>query len=148
MNIFDIRISNGIEIPNTLSLSIYFSGCNDNKKCDRNLCNSKDLYDFDNGFVHTHYYEQIQVLIEKTNIDAICLTGGEPFDQDIQDMKEFISYIRSIKRTIKIYACTGYTYKEDKATIDKYMNELQIDDVCYGSYSPSFNNKKWLRKSF
>ena len=55
MNIYDIQLSFGNEVPNQISLNIYFSGCINNKKCDKNLCQNKDLHNFCVGNSYLNY---------------------------------------------------------------------------------------------
>jgi organic radical activating enzyme len=148
MNIFDIQLGFGSEVPNKISLNIYFSGCTDNKKCDREFCHNKHIHDFTNGYDYTLFIPHIKTLLDKQMfIDCICFLGGEPFDQNILKLIEFTNILRTLKKGIDIYAYTGYDYPEQKKLIDSITETLNLKNVYAGHFSVSYKNQKWVKNS-
>ena len=149
MKIFDFQIGFGSEIPNQISLNIYFAGCTDNKKCDRALCQNKHLHDFENGIEFGKVVIQIKTYLGKQNfIQSVCYLGGEPFDQSMSDLLYLTSIICTLRKDIPLYAYTGYDYPADKEKIDSYIECLKLTDVFVGHYSATNNIQRWLKNSF
>jgi hypothetical protein len=145
MNIYNTQISFGLEIPNKISLNVYFSGCKNNKKCDRDKCHNKELHSFTVGENYTNYFDYIhKLLMEYSLIDCVCLLGGEPIDQNKLCLHNFLNKIRSIKN-IDVYSYTGYDYQMNKEEIDNFLNIFKIKDIYVGHYSESNNLQYWLR---
>lgn len=145
MKIYNIQLSFGLEVTNKISLNIYFSGCKNNKKCNREQCQNKELHSFAVGEEYTNYFNDIyKLLMRKDLIDCICLLGGEPLDQNIEKLQNLLNYIRSIKN-IDIYSYTGYDYIENKIDIDNFLDVLKIKDIYVGHYSEKNNLQYWLR---
>ena len=146
MNIFDIQLGFGSEVPGKISLNIYFSGCLDNKKCDREFCQNAHIHEFDKGYNYLDFIPQIQILLEKQLfIECVCFLGGEPFDQDIDQLIDITNKIQELKPGIDIYAYTGYDYPEHKNLIDDRIKTLNLVDVYAGHFSKSYNIQKWIR---
>lgn len=145
MNIYDLQLSFGTEVPNEISLNIYFSGCKNNKKCDRTLCHNKQLHDFNLGYNYVEFLPKIKDLLSRSNlVSCICLLGGEPLDQDIDDLKQLCSYLRDIIVDIPVYCYTGYDYEDAEDDIIVYKKLLGIKDFYVGHFSPTKNNQYWL----
>ena len=149
MNIFDIQIAFGNEVPNKISLNIYFSGCFDNKKCERHLCQNNHIHDFSNGYSYKNFLQEIKEIISKNDlIECVCYLGGEPLDQDINKMLDFTNKIRSTNSDIPIYSFTGYDYADNKGKIDNFASVLRITNIYAGHYSPKYNCQAWIKNSF
>ena len=139
MNVFNTQ-TGSIEVPNKWSFNIYFSGCKNNKKCDRHLCHNKELMDFSYG---VHYLSIVDDIIDKLKVsqglvECICLLGGEPFDQDLKCLQDFIRLINIFN--LPVYAYTGY---DDMSIIEDFMKHLNLTDVFYGPYLQEQKNQKW-----
>lgn len=148
MKIYDIQIGS-IEVPGSWSLNIYFSGCTNNKKCQRDLCQNKNLHDFNIGTPFKEMLNRIEATLEQGSnlIKSVCYLGGEPFDQNINDLRHLSDVIKFINPEINIYAYSGY----DDSNIDKikrYMFECSIKDVYIGEYKKDGINQYWLKGEF
>lgn len=96
--------SNGTGIRTT----VFVSGCTHN--CYN--CFNKEYQDFDFGFEFTQ--KEIDKIIEYLKEDVInglTVLGGEPLQQNVDDMCNFLDQIRRVSnKSIWIYS--GYTYEE------------------------------------
>lgn len=96
--------SNGTGIRTT----VFVSGCTHN--CYN--CFNKEYQDFDFGFEFTQ--KEIDKIIEYLKEDVInglTVIGGEPLQQNVDDMCNFLDQIRRVSnKSIWIYS--GYTYEE------------------------------------
>lgn len=147
MNVYDLQLSFGTEVPDKISLNIYLSGCINNKKCDRSLCQNKLLHSFKSGIDYKSdlIYNDIRSYLNKCDIiDSICLLGGEPLDQPLNLLKDFVNDIHEMKHDILFYCYTGYDYEDRKDLIDTYVKELSITDIYIGHFSKDENNQFWL----
>lgn len=102
---YDIANGTGIRT------SVFFTGCTHN--CFN--CFNKTYQDFDYGKEFTQQEIQLVIQYLKLNeISGITLLGGEPLQQDYNDMYDFLTTIHDVvkkhNKTIWIYS--GYTYEE------------------------------------
>jgi len=145
VRINNIQIGYGNDIPGKTSLNIYFAGCLSNKKCDRELCQNKQLQDFNNGKDYNEWIENINLLMKTGFFDCYCLLGGEPLDQNIEDMKNLFKQLQQLP----IYAYSGYDIDDNEDKIREYMKDLNIIDVYAGHYDENnnFNNQRWINNT-
>jgi anaerobic ribonucleoside-triphosphate reductase activating protein len=115
---------------NYQAFEIYLSGCKANPHCKD--CHNPELWKFDIGAEYNiDIKEQI---IQKINsfselISNIWILGGEPLDQDIDELIKLINDLRSTRK--KIWLFTRYEIKE----IPKQVKTL-VDYVKCGRYIP------------
>lgn len=121
-------ISNGIGI----ACSIFFQGC----KFQCKNCFNKVAWDFNSGFELTKEKQlEFVGLCNKPHIDCISILGGEPFQQNLNELYEFIMALKELNKPIFIWS--GYTYEEllnispniisniDYLIDGKYIDELK-----------------------
>lgn len=145
INIYNIQTSFGLEVPDKISLNIYFSGCKNNKHCDRDKCQNKDLLSFKNGTHYTSFLRIIEKYLRQKNfIECVCFLGGEPLDQDLHSFQEITNYIRQIRQDILFYCYSGYDIEDKKDHILTYTNTLGFTDIFIGHFSENSNNQYWL----
>jgi organic radical activating enzyme len=145
MNIVDLQIGYGFEVPKKISLNIYFSGCIDNKLCDRHLCQNKEIHDFNVGKNYITFLPKIIFLLGRnTIIDCICLLGGEPLDQDEKEINNFFKSIRNIYPNLDVFAYTGYNYDIEKEKIDSFKHQFNITSIYVNEYKVNSYNQYWI----
>lgn len=116
------------------TLEIYIIGC---KPPHCESCHNPELQIFVSDDNVNIYKEKIKNKIETGMIKEVWIMGGEPLDQDINELQNFIKYLKTFD--IKIWLWTGYDdYKE---RIDISL----IDYVKHGKYIenlPSYTDKE------
>ena len=132
MNIYDIQISFGLELSNTITLNIYLSGCIDNKKCDRTHCHNPALHDFNVGGSYELWEKNISSYLSSKLIEGIILIGGEPFDQQLEDLKLFLKFLSSFNKPI--FAYTGYFYNDIPLPMQQLFHFFK--SIYAGPYIP------------
>lgn len=107
-----------------INTTIFFSGCTFG--CPG--CFNKDIWSFNSGAPFTK--EVMDNFITKANnkhISGVCILGGEPFQQDLDILLEFV--VRLKKEVGKpIHIWSGYLY-EDIISDDKKFRILQLVDT-------------------
>ena len=125
-------IANGVGIRT----SVFFSGCTHN--CFN--CFNKDYQDFAYGKEFTQ--SQIDEIIKYLNEDEISglsLLGGEPLQQNYNDMMNFLTQVRkSTQKSIWIYS--GYTYEEILNSKEKMEIISYCDVLVDGRYEEKLRN--------
>jgi organic radical activating enzyme len=118
------------------SFEIYLSGCRGSPKCEE--CYSKELWDFSIGEEYTkEYFDKIKKKINRFNkiIDNIFILGGEPLDQNIEELKKLIFDLKILNKPLWLF--TRYDLIEidksilelfDYAKTGKYIKELSCND--------------------
>lgn len=115
---------------NYQSFELYLSGCKANPHCKN--CHNPELWKFDVGEEYNiDSKEQIlnKICSFKELIDNIWILGGEPLDQDIEELSNLIDDMKSTKK--KIWLFTRYELKEVPDIIKK-----QVDYIKTGRYLP------------
>lgn len=137
----------------TSSLDIYFSGCNP-PHCKG--CQNPELWEFvnENNYVKKFYNIEKKVTDFNTLIDNIMLFGGEPLDQNHNELIDFLNKLKTLNKVIWLF--TRYDIDEvpedvktlcDYIKTGKYLAELATDDnICYG-VRLSTNNQKIHKKN-
>lgn len=95
------------------AFEIYLSGCAGNcgKHCDG--CHNPESWDFNNGIEYdTNYFLEIKNKVKTFDsiIENIMIFGGEPNDNDKEELKNFLIDMKSLNK--KIWLFTRY-YKEE-----------------------------------
>lgn len=130
-------IANGVGIRT----SVFFTGCTHN--CFN--CFNKDYQDFAYGkeFTQSQIDEIIRYLSED-EISGLSLLGGEPLQQNYNDMINFLTQVRkSTQKSIWIYS--GYTYEEILNSKEKMEIISYCDVLVDGRYE---ENLRDLRLKF
>ena len=126
--------SNGTGIRTT----VFVSGCTHN--CYN--CFNKEYQDFEFGLEFTQ--KEIDKIIEYLKEDVInglTVIGGEPLQQNVDDMCNFLAQIRkSSNKSIWIYS--GYTYEEIMEDSQKVKILSYCDILVDGRFMESLKNLK------
>ena len=126
------EIANGVGIRT----SVFFTGCTHN--CFN--CFNKDYQDFAYGkeFTQSQIDEIIRYLSED-EISGLSLLGGEPLQQNYNDMINFLTQVRkSTQKSIWIYS--GYTYEEILNSKEKMEIISYCDVLVDGRYEDALKN--------
>lgn len=119
----------------TASLEIYFSGCN-GKMIDGKLqhcpgCHNPESWNFDSGKDYNEFLKSLDLQIRSfpLSIKNIWLLGGDPLDQDIDKLKEFINKIKKYNLPIMIF--TGHSMEEAKEIFPDAFDYVKWMKVGY-----------------
>ena len=129
---------------NNKAYEIYLSGCSAHPHCEG--CHNPESWDFSLGEIYDAYYSQKIIHAIKdfdSLIDNIWILGGEPLDQNVDDL---INMIYDLKETDKkIWLFTRYELKKVEKILSKrielfdyikcgaYVSDLTVDDnIQYG----------------
>lgn len=125
----------------TASITIWFSGCN--LRCKN--CHNRKLWDKKYG---TEYHagsvaKIIRTMSNKLGIKSVVLLGGEPLQQDKQ---ELLSLCRSLNEAgLKIWLYTGYELSDIDKDILKLVYTIKcgryIDELKQDGFPASSNQK-------
>lgn len=92
----------------TSSIDIYVSGCKE-PHCEG--CHNSELWDFNVGMDYKGFLKDILARMEMYDglIDNVSVMGGEPLDQDLDDLFDLIAWLDSVKSpNTKIWLYTRY----------------------------------------
>lgn len=106
-------------------VSVYFAGCLPNKCKEGNCpgCHNKEAQKFNVGETYTERIKH-EILIKLNNpyITGLSILGGEPFDQDLDNLLELVRCTKLLKKTIWVY--TGYEFEDLLPGGKKYSYSL------------------------
>jgi organic radical activating enzyme len=144
MNIVSLQIGYGTEIKDNISLNIYLSGCFNNKLCDREKCHNPELWNFSYGTNYEDRFNDILQFFHRDKfLDCIVLLGGEPFDQNISQLNDLISFIYAYIGC-PLYIYTGYTKKQlEENNNFHHLLTHYITNIMYGEFKEGKETKKW-----
>lgn len=117
----------------TKSFEIYVAGCGGNPHCTN--CHNPESWDFNKGEEYTCLYaKKICSKIKEFNslIDNIMIFGGEPLDQDINNLIYMLLGLTYHKK--KIWLFTRYSLEEVKNKLKE--NIILCDYIKCGKYVP------------
>lgn len=146
MNIISLEYTLNIK-----SLDIYVSGCKGKSGIHCKGCHNPSTWNFNIGKDYTSFFEKIENYIKDYNnlIDNIMIFGGEPLDQDINDLTMFLDYLKRFNKDIWLF--TRYDYNEvsedilnrlDYIKCGEYLEDLKVDDnIQYGIKLATSNQK-------
>jgi anaerobic ribonucleoside-triphosphate reductase activating protein len=118
------------------SLEIYMAGCKGNPHCKN--CHNQESWSFLQGNEYNEeYFRNIKTKVENFNnlIDNIELFGGEPLDQDYNDLEQLLKDIKTLNKPIWLF--TRFNLKEvpnfvkeycDYIKCGRYIQELKTTD--------------------
>lgn len=120
---------------------IWFHGCSRNcEGCIAKTMNFSTDYDTVSA---EKLYEWISLC---NDIEGISISGGEPLEQNLEDLVIFLSLVKSDPRNLSVIMFTGFLYKE--IIIGKYKEILKFIDVLIdGPYKNELNDNQGLRGS-
>lgn len=134
----------------TKSFEIYVAGCNGNPHCTD--CHNPEGWDFDIGKKYTkQYFDSISCKIEEFSslIDNIMIFGGEPLDQNHNELIEMLHDLITLK--LPIWLFTRYDINDVSDDIKscceyikcgRYIPELKTDNnIQYGIKLATSNQK-------
>lgn len=145
-----IRISATQYTLNNKTFEIYVAGCNANPHCDD--CHNPELWNFENGNIYEDRLKK--ELISKIDrftdiIDSIWLLGGEPLDQNIEELRNLIVDIKSSNKPIWLF--TRYELKDVPTSIlplcdyvkcgRHYRDKLSDTNIQYGVTLSTYNQR-------
>lgn len=113
------------------SLEIYVAGCKGNPHCEG--CHNPETWSFNQGEKYDNvYFEKIKNKINNFNelIDNIEIFGGEPNDQNLNDLENMLKDLSTLNK--KIWLFTRYDFEN----IPKFELEY-CDYIKCGRYIPS-----------
>ncbi len=123
------------------SLDIYVAGCNGNPHCDQ--CHNPESWNFNQGTKYDkNYYKDINDKIKDFEllIDNIMIFGGEPLDQNIDELIQMLFDLKTLNKQIWLF--TRYELSKipreilklcDYIKCGKYIPTLKVDDnIQYG----------------
>jgi anaerobic ribonucleoside-triphosphate reductase activating protein len=132
------------------SLDIYVAGCNGNPHCDQ--CHNPESWNFNQGTQYDkNYYKDISNKIKEFDllIDNIMLFGGEPLDQNIDELIYILLDLKQFNK--KLWLFTRYTLLEipkeilrlcDYIKCGKYIPTLKVEkNIQYGINLATSNQK-------
>lgn len=138
------------------SLDVYVAGCSGSPHCVG--CHNKESWDFNQGDLYNEeYLKKIKIKVRNFNlmIDNIMLFGGEPLDQNHDELFQMLLDLKPLDK--KIWIFTRYKIEDipinirelcDYIKCGRYILELTTDDnIMYGiklATSNQFIYKKGL----
>lgn len=133
------------------ALDIYIAGCAGQPKCVG--CHNEELWDFNAGKPYTEWLPAILEKIESFNnlIDNVMVFGGEPLDQNIDDLVDFLKKLKATGK--KIWVFTRLNLRDvpdivienlDYIKTGRYLPELKTDNnIQFGIKLATSNQNIW-----
>lgn len=117
------------------TFTVWFAGCTHGCKG----CQNKELWDFNRGeyFSVQELHDLIVNETRKANISTVTLLGGEPLQQDLNELHELCILLFNSNFNIWIY--TGYDFDQAESLLrpvmpfiytikcGKYIEELKVE---------------------
>jgi len=133
------------------------AGCNASPHCKG--CHSEESWDFNAGEEITRlYFSKMWHKIKEFDnlIDKIWILGGDPLDNDIEEIYEMVNTLSLLNKEIWLF--TRYSLEEVKVKLKKYIKvfdyikcgayeqDLTVDDnIQYGVKLATSNQKIYKR---
>ena len=113
------------------SYEIYVAGCKAKPHCEN--CHNPELWNFTFGDkLDEEMYKRIESKLNSFNdlIDNIWIVGGEPLDQDLNELKKLLIFLKTFNK--KMWLFTRFELDEIPEDIIKYFDYIKT-----GRYLPS-----------
>lgn len=132
------------------SFTIWFSGCT--HRCEE--CQNENLWDPDSGdeYSMSELYDLISACRVQYGIRDVVLLGGEPLQQDRDDMVNLCETLHEVGINVWLY--TGYDFdyiEEEFGEIMPYLHTIKCGkydkNLVTGSFPASSNQKLFRRNS-
>lgn len=119
------------------AFEIYVSGCAGNPHCEG--CHTPWTWDFQIGNPYKETYPKIEKLLRAYTplIDNIMIFGGEPLDQNIEELEDMLQWLRSIAPSKSIWVFTRYELLKALDVFPRLFH--YIDYLKTGAYIPSLS---------
>lgn len=126
MRYFQIRsmdISNGVGI----GASVFLSGCHFHCK----NCHNQELWDFNSGYEYdSDAKNKILKTIQPEWIERFSVLGGEPLETvNLKELLSLLENIKVVRKDIKIWIYTGYTYEQLQERIKKNKDDYYLEPI-------------------
>lgn len=133
------------------SLDIYISGCKGNPHCTN--CHNPESWDFDTGEYYKNFFWSIQDKLKDFNslIDNIMIFGGEPLDQNLDELEDLLLFLNLNIKKEKIWLFTRFEIVEVPDRIKdlchyvktgRYLEEFKTDNNIQFGISLATSNQK------
>lgn len=125
----------------TASVTIWFTGCN--FRCKN--CHNRRLWNRNNGKQYSakSVAHMVKITCNKVNADSVVLLGGEPLQQDRQELLFLCHSLH--KAGLKVWLYTGYEFDEIDKDILKYLYTIKcgryIDELKQDGFPASSNQR-------
>lgn len=118
---------------NHKALEIFISGC---KEPHCKGCHNQELWDFEIGRNSTSWIRKEDQKIQNSMVQKIWILGGEPLDQDIDELRNFLGILgwRRAEMDTEFWLWTRYEVIPPK--ISKYLTHAKIGE--YREELPSY----------
>jgi len=124
-----------------IRFAVWFHGCSrDCPGCIAKSMNSSGQFE---ELSAEALYERVRV---SRGIEGITLSGGEPLEQDCEELTRFLRLVNSDPRRLSVICFTGYLLEEVRNT-SKIAILDYIDVLIDGPYIDSQNDNAGLRGS-
>lgn len=120
---------------------VWFHGCSRN--CDGCIAKSMNLSNDYEECTADNLYEWV---LSCNNIEGISISGGEPLEQNLEDLTSFLQKVKNDSRNLSVILFTGFTYDEIAQSSKKAVLPF-IDVLIDGTYKKELNDNKGLRGS-
>lgn len=142
---------------NRKSLEIYIAGCKgDSQYGYCHNCHNKETWSFNQGEIYNKYYfNKIKDKINEfpTMIKNIEIYGGEPNDQDYNDLKHFLEDLSTLNLPIWLFTrydldkCPKFEYELcDYIKCGMYIEELTVDNNIQYGFKLATSNQHIYKK--
>lgn len=131
-----MKIVNSVYSIRGKYLEIFVSGCKHLNGC-RGTCQNKEIWNFDEGKDWELHQLKLtdKILTNIDIIDFLIITGGEPLDQNNEDLLDFIDFLKTFKLPICVF--TSYSFNK----VDNRIKE-EVDMIKCGEYDEDFKGEK------
>ena len=138
------------------ALEIYVAGCAGKNGVHCKNCHNPESWSFNQG---TDYRECLNSIVKKYNdfknmIERIEIYGGEPLDNNHEDLKDLLVFLKN-NIGIDVIIFTRFAIEEvpdfvkEHCTLIKcgeYLEELKVDDNYQYGYKLATSNQKIYKK--
>jgi len=135
MHLAGILDTSTVDFPGKICSVIFFSGCP--FRCP--YCQNYRILDIRSG-----YKVNVDFIIDQIKdnflIDGICLSGGEPLMQNLDELKELIRKIKDLGLDVKLDT-NGY-YPDKLSEIISLLDYVAIDFKATPEFYPKVTGKK------
>lgn len=117
---------------NKNALEIYVSGCLGHPHC--RGCFSPETWEFNQGTHYLDSWNQIeeQIIQFHSMIDKVMIFGGEPLDQNMDDLVDLLQRLNKLK--VEVWLFTHYIYDVAEHILGEHIK--LCDYIKCGAYMP------------
>lgn len=116
-----------------IRVALYLQGCSHHCKG----CFNESTWDFSGGHELTKNIEnELAVMCRKDWIDGLSILGGEPLDQNLDELSDLLFNVTLGLTNFPIWLWTGYTV-EEMTEEQKMFVEIWVDVLIDGRFDES-----------